>query len=131
MTAGPDRKKVILVVDDEAHIRHVVSLKLSNAGFEVVTAGDGEEGLELARQHELALVVTDYQMPFMSGLQMCQQLKACPATASVPAIMLTARGFRLSAEDLQQTNIVSVLGKPFSPRQILAKVQELTEAVAV
>lgn len=121
----PDAKPLILVVDDETHILHVVSLKLRNAGYDVVTAENGEEGFDLATQRVPNLIITDFQMPFMSGLEMCQRLKVDERTANVQALMLTARGFSLPAEALDKTNIVTVLSKPFSPKEILAKVQEL------
>jgi DNA-binding response OmpR family regulator len=122
--------KTILVVDDEAHILHVVSLKLRNAGFEVVTAADGEEALEIALQIKPDLVITDFQMPFMTGLELCLKLKSSETTRNVPALMLTARGFSLSGDDLAHTNIAGVLSKPFSPREVLAKVQDLVSAAA-
>lgn len=115
----------VLVVDDEAHITHVVSLKLRNAGFDVRTAGDGEEALELATSDPPDLLITDLQMPYLSGLELCVKLKAHAATAALPAIMLTARGHALTATDLQNTNIRLVMSKPFSPRQILEKVEEI------
>lgn len=121
-----EQKPLILVVDDETHILHVVSLKLRNAGFEVITAEDGEEGFDQAVSHLPQLIITDFQMPFMSGLEMCQKLKEDPRTNELRALMLTARGFSLPTEALQKTNIVNVLSKPFSPKEILAKVQELT-----
>lgn len=120
-----DKKPLILVVDDETHILHVVSLKLSNAGYEVITAEDGEEGLELALQRNPDVIITDFQMPYMSGLELCTELKQHEVTRSTPALMLTARGFSISSEALDKTNIVSVLSKPFSPREVLGKVQEL------
>jgi two-component system phosphate regulon response regulator PhoB len=116
---------LILAVDDEVHILHVVSLKLRHAGYEVVTAENGKEALELALARPPNLVITDYQMPLMSGLELCQKLKEHPATAALPALMLTARGFSLAAEDLDKTNIAGVISKPFSPREILARVQDL------
>lgn len=122
--SGED-KPVILVVDDEAHILHVVSLKLSNAGYEVITGHDGEEGLELALEHRPALVITDFQMPYMTGLEMCIALKEHEQTRATPALMLTARGFSLASEDLDKTNIAGVMSKPFSPREILTRVQDL------
>lgn len=115
----------ILVVDDEAHIVHVVTLKLQNAGFEVMTASDGEEGLALATQAKPDLIITDYQMPYLSGLEMCTKLREQDETKTIPALMLTARGFSIPQEQLEQTNIRLVLSKPFSPRDILARVQEL------
>lgn len=121
-------RKRLLVVDDETHIVHVLALKLRNAGYEVQTASDGEEGLELATQdaeHPPDLVITDLQMPYLSGLEMCARLKKQPATSSVPAIMLTARGHALAASDLATTNIRLVLSKPFSPRQVLEEVERI------
>jgi CheY-like chemotaxis protein len=122
---GGQVNPLILVVDDETHIVHVMSLKLAKAGYRVVTAEDGEEGLEIALERRPDLVITDFQMPYKTGLDLCIELKRHPATAATPALMLTARGFNLSPEQLEQTNIVGVLSKPFSPREILARVQEL------
>ncbi len=123
MADGRD-KPVVLVIDDESHILHVVSLKLRNAGYEVLTAVDGEEGYEMAVQHEPDVIITDYQMPFLTGLEVCRKLREHGPTSQTPAIMLTARGSGLSAEDLEATSIHSVLTKPFSPREVLATVQD-------
>lgn len=118
----------ILCVDDESHILHVVSLKLRNAGYRVLTAEDGEEGLAMAFEHLPDLIITDYQMPFLSGLELCIELKKHGPTAATPAIMLTARGFALPPQQLELTNIIEVMNKPFSPRDVLARVQECLEA---
>lgn len=115
----------ILVVDDEAHIVHVVALKLRNAGYVVVTASDGEEALELALNELPDLVITDLQMPYLSGLQLCEKLRESKELASVPAMMLTARGYSIAEEDLARTNIRTVLSKPFSPREVLERTKEL------
>jgi CheY-like chemotaxis protein len=123
--------KKILVADDESHILHVVSLKLRNAGFEVVTACDGQEALEMAQSERPDLLITDYHMPQLSGLELCQKLKEDPATAKIPAIMLTARGYQLDPKDTEQSGILRMLSKPFSPRQLLSTVNEvLLEAAA-
>src|SRR5438874_8098941 len=111
-------KALILVVDDEVHILHVVSLKLKNAGYEVITAENGEEAYEAAVAQKPDLVITDFQMPYMTGLELCQKLKATEATRTTPALMLTARGFSLASEYIEQTNIAGVVSKPFSPREI-------------
>lgn len=116
--------KRVLVVDDEAHITHVVSLKLSKAGFTVVTAGDGEEALELATSDPPDLLITDLQMPYMSGVELCTKMKQNPKTSEIPALMLTARGYALSQADLARTNIRCVMSKPFSPKEVLRKAQE-------
>lgn len=117
--------KRILVVDDEAHIVQVVSLKLRNAGYEVLTAKDGEEGLEVARQECPDLIITDFQMPYMTGLELCRGLAEHQPTAAIPVLILTARGYALDDEDLKIGNIKDVLSKPFSPRAILSQVEQL------
>jgi two-component system alkaline phosphatase synthesis response regulator PhoP len=115
----------ILVADDEAHILHVVSMKLRNAGYEVITAVDGEEALELCTAEHPDLVITDFQMPFLSGLELCRSLRAQEETRDIPAMMLTARGFDISIEEMTEARISAVLAKPFSPREVLQKVNEL------
>jgi CheY-like chemotaxis protein len=123
--------KKILVCDDESHILHVVSLKLRNAGYEVLTAADGQEALELAIAERPDLIITDYHMPSLSGLELCQKLKQDPATAKIPAIMLTARGYQLDPNDTRDSGILRMLSKPFSPRHLLTTVNEvLLEAAA-
>ena len=123
--------KTILVADDESHILHVVSLKLRNAGFRVVTAHDGQEALDAAAQERPDLIITDYHMPQLSGLELCRRLKQDPKLPQVPVIMLTARGYHLEPQDTEQSGILRMLSKPFSPRQLLATVNEVLDAVAV
>ena len=118
---------LILVVDDEIHILHVVKMKLANAGYEVITAEDGEEALEIALQQQPDLIITDYQMPYLTGLDLCIALKQHETTRTTPALMLTARGFSLARKHLDQTNICGVISKPFSPREILTRVVEQVE----
>jgi CheY-like chemotaxis protein len=122
--------KTILVADDESHILHVVSLKLQNAGFRVLTAHDGREALELAQHERPDLLITDYHMPHLSGLELCQALKQEEATAKIPAIMLTARGYCLEPADTERSGILCMVSKPFSPRQLLATVNEVLAKLA-
>ncbi|MCZ6734236.1 MAG: response regulator [Planctomycetota bacterium] len=120
----------ILVVDDEAHILHVLSVKLGNAGLAVSTAVDGEEAFEMACQDLPDLIITDFQMPYMTGLELCRALAGNAPTAHIPVLILTARGYALDEEDLKIGNIKGVLSKPFSPRSVLQLVEDLlaTEA---
>jgi len=125
--SNPRRR--ILVIDDEPHIISVLVLKLKNAGYEVHTASDGEEGLAVAIAERPDLVITDYSMPYLSGLELCKKLKEAPETALVPALMLTARGLGLSSEDLEGTNVGAVVSKPFSPRELLTKIGKVLESM--
>lgn len=115
----------ILVVDDEAHILHVLSLKLRNAGHDVLTSVDGEEAFELACQELPDLIITDFQMPYMTGLELCRALADNGPTAQIPVLILTARGYALDDEDLLIGNIKGVISKPFSPRAVLQLVEDL------
>jgi two-component system, OmpR family, alkaline phosphatase synthesis response regulator PhoP len=123
-------EKTILVADDESHILHVVSLKLRNAGFRVITARDGQEALEMAQAQHPDLLITDYHMPMLSGLELCQRLKQDARTSDIPAIMLTARGYHLEPRDTEQSGILRMLSKPFSPRHLLSTVNEVLEGKA-
>jgi len=117
----------ILVVDDEAHIVQVVALKFRNAGLEVETAGDGDEALALVRRTPFDLVVTDLQMPTMSGIELARAMAADAALARIPVLMLTARGHLLREGEADSANIARVVHKPFSPRGLLADVMELLD----
>lgn len=117
----------ILVVDDEAHIVQVVALKFRNAGLEVETAGDGDEALAMVRASRFDLVVTDLQMPTMSGIELARAMAADPRTSDIPVLMLTARGHLLRDGEADSANIARVVHKPFSPRGLLAEALELIE----
>ena len=119
-----DNKRV-LVADDEAHILNVVAYKLENAGLEVITASDGQEALELARSERPDLILVDYQMPGLSGLEVCEQLRKGPEAMEIPAVMLTARGLDVDQDELDRAGISVIMPKPFSPREVLSCVEEL------
>ena len=128
---GGTVSKKVLVADDEAHILHVVSMKLRNAGFEVITAEDGEEALDICMSETPDLLITDFQMPYMTGLELCKELRAHEETKDIPAIMLTARGFDIEPSEMAEAGITAVLAKPFSPREVLEHVKNLLSPAAV
>ena len=111
-----------LVVDDEFHIIQVVAIKLRNNGFEVITAENGEQGLEFALSEKPDIVVTDYQMPVMTGLEFIENLRSKPEGQDVPVIMLTARDFSIEEETKSRLKISACLSKPFSPRELLENI---------
>jgi two-component system, OmpR family, alkaline phosphatase synthesis response regulator PhoP len=117
--------KTVLLADDEAHITHVLGLKLGGAGYGVLVARDGEEAYELARRERPDLVITDFQMPRTDGYGLAMRLGEAPWGRSMPLIMLTARGHRLTREQVARTNIRLVLQKPFSAREVLEHVERM------
>lgn len=117
--------KRILVVDDEVHIVHVVTIKLRNNGYEVVTADNGADAYEAACQEQPDVIITDYQMPVMTGLELIKKLRNNEKTAAIPVIMLTARNFALEEEEQESLQIAGCLSKPFSPRELLGYVEDV------
>jgi two-component system, OmpR family, alkaline phosphatase synthesis response regulator PhoP len=116
--------KCILLCDDELHILRAAEFKFKRAGYEVHTAGDGEEGWQKVQEVAPDIVVTDCQMPRLSGLGLAERIKRRPETADLPIIMLSAKGFELSPQELrEQFGIRCLLAKPFSPRELFARVE--------
>jgi len=118
-------ERKVLVVDDEIHIVHVVAIKLRNNGYEVITANNGEEAFELAQQENPDIIVTDYQMPVMSGLELVKELRENEITKNIPVILLTARSFAISEEEQNDLQISTCLSKPFSPRELLGDIEDV------
>ncbi|MBT4530495.1 MAG: response regulator [Phycisphaerae bacterium] len=117
----------ILIVDDEAHILQVLSLKLRNCGYDIATAVDGEDALHQAKSDIPDLIISDVQMPYMNGLELSHALSNDPVTSHIPIVILTARGHTLETSDTDIPNVRKVLSKPFSPRGIAELVSELLQ----
>src|SRR5437660_2666884 len=112
----------LLIVDDEAYLAASVAHALGKAGYSVLTAEDGEQGYELACRELPDLVVTDYLMPQLDGLQMAALLKETANTGNIPLILLTGRGASISPAALAKTNVRELVAKPFSARQLKIKI---------
>ena len=121
----------VLVVDDEIHIVHVVSIKLRNNGYEVITAENGAEAFELACREKPDIIVTDFQMPVMTGLEFVQKLRQSEQTKAIPVIMLTARGFAIEDESKKELQISEFLSKPFSPKELLRTIDDILYQKAI
>jgi two-component system alkaline phosphatase synthesis response regulator PhoP len=117
--------KRVLVVDDEVHIVHVVAIKLRNNGYEVISADNGEEAYELACKEKPDIIVTDYQMPVMTGLELVEKLRQYEETKDIPVIMLTARSFAIPKEQQEELRISDCLSKPFSPKELLGNIEDV------
>jgi CheY-like chemotaxis protein len=124
-------EKKILVVDDEIHIVHVVAVKLRNNGYEVISADNGAEAFEIACKEKPDVIVTDFQMPVLTGLELVEKLRQCESTKDIPVIMLTARNFAISQEQQKDLQIAQCLSKPFSPRELLGYIEDVLHDRAV
>jgi len=118
-------KGKILIVDDEKHIVEAVRYNLDKEGFRTIVAYDGAKALEVARRELPDLVILDWMLPEVEGLEVCRILKHDPKTAPVPIIMLTVKsgetdkvlGLEMGADDY--------VTKPFSPRELIARVKAI------
>jgi two-component system alkaline phosphatase synthesis response regulator PhoP len=124
-------EKKVLVVDDEIHIVHVVTIKLRNNGYDVISADNGADAFELAREVKPDVIVTDFQMPVMSGLELAEKLRQCEQTKDIPVILLTARNFAVTQEQQNQLQIAKCLSKPFSPKELLGHIEDILHDKAV
>ncbi len=121
----------VLVVDDEIHIVQVVAIKFRNNGFDVITCENGAQALKIVSNAKPDVIVTDFQMPVMTGLELVENLRKQPDTAKIPVIMLTARGFAIEDRQKKELNISACLSKPFSPRELLQSVEEVLKETVV
>ncbi len=118
-----DNKRKILIVDDERYILHILDFSLGAEGYEVITAGDGEQAVERSRSDKPDLIVMDIMMPKMDGFEACKVIKADPDTRDIPVIMLTAKGREVDKKRGLDAGADEYLTKPFSPAKLIERVQ--------
>jgi two-component system alkaline phosphatase synthesis response regulator PhoP len=113
----------VLVADDEVHIVQVVAMKLRNNGFDVITADNGAEAYKLCCEEKPDIIIADYQMPQMTGVELIEKIRSTPELEHIPVIILTARGFAIEDEQKERLNVAECLNKPFSPKELLSHVE--------
>ncbi len=115
----------VVLIDDDPDLRQLIKLSLEfAAGWEVIPAANGSEGLEAVRAVRPDAALVDVMMPDMDGYEVCRQLKADEVTAGIPLILLTARK-ELDASRLEESGIAGVLYKPFEPDELPDRIREL------
>jgi two-component system alkaline phosphatase synthesis response regulator PhoP len=124
-------KKKVLVVDDELHIVHVVAIKLRNNDYEVISAENGAEAFKLACTEKPDIIVTDFQMPVMTGIELVEKIRQCDQIKDIPVIMLTARSFAIEEQQREDLQISQCLSKPFSPKELLGNIEDILYHKAV
>jgi two-component system chemotaxis response regulator CheY len=120
--------KKILVVDDSATVRQQVGLVLSQAGYTVIEAADGVEGLAALDQSDVAMVICDVNMPRMNGLEMLEAVKRNPKHAQLPVVMLTTEGHPALVERAKKAGAKGWIVKPFKAELMLSAVGKLVGA---
>lgn len=117
--------RTILVVDDEPVLVETMTYNLEQAGYQVVTVGDGTSALEAARHEKLDLIILDIMLPGMDGLEVCRQLRREQKTATTPIMMLTAKGDEIDKVVGLEVGADDYVTKPFGRRELLARVRAL------
>jgi CheY-like chemotaxis protein len=115
----------VLICDNEDTLRELVRASLAGAGYELLEARDGDESLELVRRERPDLVVLDMMMPGRSGLEVLAELRADPALAETPVVMLTARAQAGDQDAADAAGVDRFVSKPFSPLALAGIVEEL------
>ena len=120
----------VLVVEDEAHIRRVLEYNLKLDGFVVYLAEDGAAGLKLALEKRPDVILLDWLMPFMNGLQVLAELKNDSKTEDIPVFMLTAKGMLSDVTQALDMGADDYITKPFNPTQLGKTIREKLEKCA-
>ena len=116
--------KTILVIEDHEDNRRIMRDLLTSAGYEVVEAVTGEEGVTAAETHRPDLILMDVQLPGLDGYEATRRIKANPDLGQIPVIIVTS--YALSGDDVKafEAGCDAYVSKPFSPRELLAKIRE-------
>ena len=116
--------KRILIIEDQEDNRTILRDLLTAAGYELIEAVDGEEGVKLAQQEKPDLILMDIQLPGIDGYEATRRIRAVPALAAVPIIAVTSYALSGDEAKTRAAGCDGYVAKPFSPRQLLAKIRE-------
>jgi two-component system cell cycle response regulator DivK len=117
--------KRILVVEDTEDNRQIIRDLLTSVGYELLEAVNGEDGVAMAKQHRPDLILMDIQLPVLDGYEATRRIKAVPELARIPIIAVTSYALAGDEAKTRAAGCDAYIAKPFSPRQLLAKVREL------
>jgi two-component system cell cycle response regulator DivK len=117
--------KKILVVEDTEDNRQILRDLLGMAGYEMVEAHDGAQGVAMAAEHRPDLILMDIQMPVLDGYEATRRIKADPALAAIPIVAVTSYALSGDEQKARDAGCNDYIAKPYSPRQMLAKVREI------
>ncbi len=113
--------KTILAVDDSASMRQMIKLTLRNAGYDVIEAGDGQQGLSQIRRSAVHMILTDLNMPVMDGMVFIRELRKLPACTGIPIVFVTTEvGCGEEKSQAKAAGATAWITKPFQPEQLVA-----------
>lgn len=118
-------KKKILVIDDDKNLVEMLKIRLESEGFKVVSAYDGEEGLEKTMKEKPNLIILDIMLPGISGYEVCQKLKDDRKTWDIPVMMLTAKGDLESRFTSLFTGAIEYMSKPYESRVLMRNIRQM------
>jgi CheY-like chemotaxis protein len=120
----------VLIVDDDEDCRRIYGLALEHAGYNVLTANDGHEGLRLAKFYEPDVILMDIAMPVMDGLAALRQLRSLGSTRDLPIVAVTAMATKHEVMDLSMSGFDELLTKPVAPNEIVAVVRRVLKPLS-
>ena len=118
------RTRTILVVEDQEDNRQILRDLLANAGFEMIEAEDGVQAIAAASEHRPDLILMDIQLPMLDGYEATRRIKADPALAAIPIIVVTSYALSGDEDKAKAAGCDAYVAKPYSPRALLAKINE-------
>ncbi len=116
--------KTILVADDHEHLRFLVRSTLDNPDYKIIEACDGAQAIELARANHPDLLILDWMMPEMTGMEVLDAIRSDPDVGTLPVIMLTAKAQKTDRNEALMKGIRGYLTKPFSPLELMDRVEK-------
>jgi two-component system cell cycle response regulator DivK len=117
-------RKRILVVEDQEDNRRILRDLLTNAGYEIIEAENGEQGLAVAARERPDLILMDIQLPLLDGYEVTRRIKADPALRAIPIIAITSYALSGDENKARAAGCDAYVTKPYSPRALLAKIRE-------
>ena len=115
----------ILIVDDEAELLDMLKIRLETSGYDIITAKDGQEGLDKAKEEKPDLMILDLMLPKMDGYKVCGLLKNDTRYSKMPIIIFTARAQDSDVKMGEEVRADAYITKPFEPNVLLGKIKEL------
>ena len=119
-----ENNKKVLVIDDEAHIRRVLEVKLKNRGYQVLMAKNGQEGIDIIKEHQPDIVITDINMPIVDGKTLCEKTNGLKKDRTFLTIIITARINPEERDWISKMQDTRFFEKPFSPAKIVDAIEQ-------